>query len=606
MASVAPLSSPLYSLQRYPRRNGLFIARFTTYPLRFPDIVTGLIPSTSPLIPPKRAAMPSLEPYQSHFYNPVTPPYYEASTVHREIRHSRNTSASTIRSRNSSPESVTTHSTTPSRSPIRQHGPTLLPKLRTQDSTLTPRPTTGHRRSSSQAVPTSRQPQLSRPGIQRSTTSPPECVNLISPVSATSTASPWAVSSALNSPVTFSSTYAKKSSSHSRSTSAPFDVSLARFNRAPYRSGTPTFKTRPAHYASSMVPGASTFVPAQVPTSYTSYYNTSIASEFVYVSDAEPRTCLQKYLTSANPAVNLVERVNITSTHGPYTHFWWDIRNLTTWEDFNLNTIHSIPDFTSLLNMEFKASWLPSPQIPSSRLHPASESALQDIYASFFVPRISAALKTAIGGSNYLSMQSPKIRDGPHFLANYQNDFEKTLAGNGRGRVVGIVKTFDRWNTSMRHEIGQRRVEYLAGLSHIHRYMREHGCRYGFIITEIELVCVRMGQEEIIPHFGHLELAPTVELKNQEGLTAGLALWYLHMLAKEDPLPGQLGWKVEVGPPGDVTRSKVLERKDGWIPEPGMAEKRAAKTVRGWVMPADPWNRKKEGGKMGRALREVK
>lgn len=202
-------------------------------------------------------------------------------------------------------------------------------------------------------------------------------------------------------------------------------------------------------------------------------------------------------------------------------------------------------------------------------------------------------------------MRSQKTRDGPHFLANYQNDFEKTLAGNGRGRVVGVVKTFDRWNTSMRHEIGQRRVEYLAGLSHVHRYMREHGCRYGFIITEIELVCVRLGTSDI-PYFGSLELAPTVELKNQEGLTGALALWYLHMLAKEDPLPGQLGWKVEIGPPGDLTRSKILEKKDSWIPEPGMAEKRAAKTVRGWVMPGDPWNRKKEGGKMVRALREVK
>ena len=221
---------------------------------------------------------------------------------------------------------------------------------------------------------------------------------------------------------------------------------------------------------------------------------------------------------------------------------------------------------------------------------------------------------------------SDRSRDGPHFLANYQNDYEKTLAGNGRGRVVGIVKTFDRWNTSMRHEMGQKRVEYLNGLSHIHRYMREHSCRYGFIITEIELVCVRLGSakastspnpdhshnhgdengDDNIPFFGFLELAPTIALKNQEGLTACLALWYLHMLAKDEPLPGQLGWKVEIGTPSDVTRSKVLQKKDSWIPEPGMAEKRQAKTIRGWVLPSDPWNRKKEGGRISRALREVR
>ncbi|KAL8918913.1 MAG: hypothetical protein Q9172_005208 [Xanthocarpia lactea] len=580
----------------------------------------------------------SLEPYQSQYYRAVTPPYTGAPYTRNDGRHSRHTSTSTVCSQNSSPDSIATHATTPSRSPIRQHGPTLLPKLRTQDSTLKPiaRPS-AHRRASSQACPQTRTTQLSRPGMQRSTTSPPECVNLVSPVSATSTASPWAATSAISSPVTVSSSYSRKPSGHARSSSTPWNGSAARpYSSAPYRSGTPTYKTRPAYYTNSVNPGASTFIPPPIttyqPNNYSTYssYDASILTDFVYVSEDEPQTTLQKYLTSPNPAVNLVERVNIMNGYGQHSHFWWDIRNLETWDDFNLDTIHSIPGFQGLLNVNFRAATMQHPHIPASRLHPSSESALQDIYASFFVPKVSSALKASIGTPNYLSMRAAdKGRDGPHFLANYQNDFEKTLAGNGRGRVVGIVKTFDRWNTSMRHEMGQRRVEYLAGLAHIHRYMREHSCRYGFIITEIELVCVKLGSsstkrgeendnddnadeddeeddDDNIPYFGSLSLAPTIALKNTEGLTACLALWYLHMLAKDDPLPGQLGWKVEIGPPGDVTRSKVLEKKDAWIPEPGMAEKRVAKTVRGWVMPSDPWNRKKEGGKIGRALREVK
>ena len=392
----------------------------------------------------------------------------------------------------------------------------------------------------------------------------------------------------------------------------PFNVTTSRpYGNAPYRSGTPIFRTRPAQqYTTTVNPGASTFVPPPVSyqTSYPNYaYDASIASDFVYVSEHEPRTSLQKYLTAPNPAVNLVERVNYEHGRGEHSHFWFDIRNLVTWEDFNLDTIHTVPGFSSLLDIEIKAAALPNPSIPQSRLYPSSESALQDIYASFFVPKITAALKCSIYGPNYLSMRADKSRDGPHFIANYQNDLERTIQGNGRGRVIGIVKTFDRWNTSMRHEKGQRQVHYLAGLSHLHRCMRENSCRYGFIITEIELVCVRMGTQQT-PHFGFLELAPTIELKQQQtGLTAGVALWYLHMLAKEDPLPGQVGWRVELGQPVDCTRKLVLEKKDEWIPEPGIAEKRAAKTVRGWVMPWDPWNRKKEGGaKTARALREVK
>ncbi|KAL8937006.1 MAG: hypothetical protein Q9211_003910 [Gyalolechia sp. 1 TL-2023] len=556
--------------------------------------------------------MSSLEPYQSQYYRAITPPYTGAPYTRNSGRHSRHASTSTVCSQNSSPESVATHATTPSRSPIRQHGPTLLPKLRTQDSSLQPvaRPNI-HRRASSQACQPTRTTPLSRPGMHRSTTSPPESVNLVSPLSATSEASQWAATSAIGSPVTFSSSSTRQLGGHSRSSSTPWNVSTSRpYNTAPYRSGTPTFKTRPAYYTTSVNPGASTFVPPPITTNQPSYstcsYDASIASDFVYVSEDEPRTSLQKYLTGPNPAVNLVERVNIMNGYGQHTHFWWDIRNLTSWDDFNLDTIYDVPGFSSLLNVEIKATALNYPVIPQSRLHPSSESALQDLYTTFFVPKVSAALRSSIYGQNYLSMRADKTRDGPHFIANYQNDYEKTLAGNGRGRVVGIVKTFDRWNTSMRHEMGQRRVEYLAGLSHIHRYMREHSCRYGFIITEIELVCVRLGTEEI-PYFGFLEVAATIELKQQEGLTACLALWYLHMLAKDEPLPGQLGWKVEVGPPGDVTRNKVLEKKDVWIPEPGMAEKRCAKTVRGWVMPGDPWNRKKEGNKQkDRALREVR
>ncbi|KAL8946278.1 MAG: hypothetical protein Q9222_007301, partial [Ikaeria aurantiellina] len=532
--------------------------------------------------------MSSLEPYQSQYYRAVTPPYTGVPYTRNDGRHSRHTSTSTVCSQNSSPDSVATRATTPARSPVRQHGPTLLPKLRTQDATLQPvaRPNV-HRRASSQACPPSRTMQLSRPGMQRSTTSPPETVNLISPVSATSTSSPWAATSAISSPVTFSSSYSRKPSGHARSSSTPWNVSTARpYGSAAYRSGTPTFKARPAYYMTSVNPGASTFVPPSIQTIqpyYTPYsYEASIASDFIYVSEDEPRTSLQKYLTLPNPAVNLVERVNVMNGYGQHTHFWWDIRNLTTWDDFNLEAIHSVPGFSDLLNIEMKAAHLIQPTISHSQLHPSSESALRDTYSAFYVPKITAALHSSIYGPNQLVMRAgEKGRDGPHFIASYQNDFEKTLAGNGRGRVVGIVKTFDRWNTSMRHEMGQRRVEYLAGLSHIHRYMREHSCRYGFIITEIELVCVRMGTEEI-PFFGFLELAPTIELKQQSrGMTACLALWYLHMLAKEEALPGQLGWKVEIGPPGDVTRSKVLEKKDTWIPEPGMAEKRCAKTIRG-------------------------
>ena len=309
---------------------------------------------------------------------------------------------------------------------------------------------------------------------------------------------------------------------------------------------------------------------------------------------------LNEYLTGPNPPVNLVGQDSGCIGRGIHPHSWWDIRNLRKWEDFTLETIHAIPGvprFSNLLSIAVPAVALPIPNIPQSRLQPDSEAALQDVCRDFYAAKVNAALKMSQGHFNHITMRAERLRDGPNFVSNYQNDIEKTLAGNGRGRVVGIVKSFDGWNTSMRHESPGRKVLYLLGLSHLHRYMREHSCRYGFIITEIELVCVRAGTDDI-PYFGFLELAPTIEMKTQEGLTACMALWYLHMLAKEEPLPGQCGWRLEVGAPVAMTRMHVMEEKDQWIPDPQISEKRVAKTVRGWVMPGDPWNKKKEGGKV--------
>ena len=112
---------------------------------------------------------------------------------------------------------------------------------------------------------------------------------------------------------------------------------------------------------------------------------------------------------------------------------------------------------------------------------------------------------------------------------------------------------------------------------------------------------MRAGTDEV-PYFGFLELSPAIRTGAAEGLTACMALWFLNMLAKDspsyglhEPLPGQVGWRVDVGPPAALTRMKVLPEKDAWIPGTQKGETRNAKTVRGWVMPGDPFHRQKEG-----------
>ena len=171
--------------------------------------------------------------------------------------------------------------------------------------------------------------------------------------------------------------------------------------------------------------------------------------------------------------------------------------------------------------------------------------------------------------------------------------------------------------------------------------MRDHSCRYGFIITEIELVCVRAGADKYgNPYFGYLEVADSIATKTSAkygidaagnytediSMTAGLALYFLLMLAKKVALPGEWGSFMDVGGLGAMTRQRILplnddlrndalphnedgdikddeERKpdgrDKWMPEPQVGEKRDAKTARGWVWPNDPWH-KREGGRRSR------
>jgi hypothetical protein len=367
-----------------------------------------------------------------------------------------------------------------------------------------------------------------------------------------------------------------------------------------------------------------------------------------------PSTSLMSYLTSPTQAINLVRNVSVVPTRGMHDYFWWDIRNLRSWTSFSMATFDSIHGLTQLLKTEIPANLAPPVAVAPSRLAPESEPGLVSLIRDLYAPRVNAALKVSQGPDHLQLYAAPDMRHTghknhghPHFLANYANDTDHTGAGLPRGRLVGIVKSFDRWNTGMRNEAPHRRVEYLNGLAHLQRCMREHSCRYGFIITEIELVCVRAGCDMggDIPYFGFLEIAASIPLKtaatqqqhareapslatpisarsfsssshvssinsrqqspepefddgcSSTPMTASLALYFLLMLSKSQPLPDQPSAHLNVGGPGALTRQIILpEAKDKWIPEPQIGERRDAKRVRGWVWPQDAWHRREGGG----------
>lgn len=602
----------------------------------------------------------SLAPYS---YRPATPPEFTAvDRLQGNPRHSRNTSSSSYQDNRSSPESCFTAGTTPSKSPVlRQHGPTLLPKIRPQDAAIAPSSAGGpkriHRRmlSTSQATKSFAPYTTSRPSIQRSVTEPLECSTLISPVSASSMTFGPRASISFDTSVNSAVSHANESTAlhHSRSASASSidEGMLSRYDYPTYRP-VPGYCSSGAEHQSVPAPASSGYLPYQPPMpsiethdfAFPAAYPTPVELDFGSRNpsmtpppsvDLNANGSLLSYLTEPTQPVNLVRHLTISPGRGLNNYFWWDVRNLRSWEAFSLETISSIPGLLPLLNFGVDTTLFPQGPSNCTTTTPASEADLANIANKIYFPKVNAATQLSQGSvslSLYQAPSSDRSTSDPHFLANYPYDSDRTINGLPRGRLVGIVKSFDRWNTGMRQESPARKVDYLNGLSHLQKCMRDHSCRYGFILTEIELVCVRAGCDDNgQPYFGYLEVSDAIATKNaafapesaatQSGtpepletpLTVMLALYFLLMLTKSTPLPGQPGSFMDVGGPGALTRQRIWsgidlavdargkDGKDKWIPEPQMGEKRDAKRIRGWVWPHDPWH-KREGNGSGKKV----
>ncbi|KZT24993.1 hypothetical protein NEOLEDRAFT_1242079 [Neolentinus lepideus HHB14362 ss-1] len=160
-------------------------------------------------------------------------------------------------------------------------------------------------------------------------------------------------------------------------------------------------------------------------------------------------------------------------------------------------------------------------------------------------------------------------------------------------RLPGEVKVSWKWSSDMvQRQPGNDDVntEYKQVLSQLLFYMKEHTCRWGYIITNKEVVCARRqaGQDNSIeisdgiPLTRHKKPSQNWSLgrrvnnrypKAQGKLTALLAIWYIHMLAsKECSLDG---WFLGRGPAPTLKSDESAKVNTG-----GQAKRKAtSKTV---------------------------
>ncbi|EQL02651.1 sialidase [Ophiocordyceps sinensis CO18] len=559
----------------------------------------------------------------------------------RHARSSSNASSvySAVSTVESTPDSACTRLSTPPRPspPVRHHGPLLLPKIRPQDQDVDrdhrPSSTSLRRtRNKSRVTPSPKPPSRTRNGSRhaRSYTSPDCFAGLTPSLSTTSSPSPPLSSNYLSPPSTAHQRAASEAApllcspapfaltsdsrqimpsdawpSRRSSTGCAIDISmLDEYDFTAYRPPSSLIQSLPlASVTTTATPST------RADLTFSSYTPRAPSPLGLVAASTMMTTTLIDFLTGSNPAASLVRNISLPLRDPSIKHFWWDVRSIRSWNSFNVSAVLALPGASAMLTTRVPSPVLPQPSM-SARL-PETEASLHAIYASFYLPKLNAAL--AISSSRPLQLSVPaKTTHGVNdmlFVANADGDSATGAAlfgGKPSARLVGLVRSFDRFNTGMRAEGNIKRVEYLRGLAALHHAMREHGCRYGFILTEIELVLFRCGTDST-PFFGDLEIT-SIQLaicsphgghgKTPETpLTACLALWGLCQLASDDSPVGYAHWRAEIGAPAAGTRRKARPR-DGWMPQPQLAEKREAKRSRGWVWPEDPIGRK-ELGKRG-------
>lgn len=312
-----------------------------------------------------------------------------------------------------------------------------------------------------------------------------------------------------------------------------------------------------------------------------------VSTPDLFLQSMDSMTNLRAYLSVPNPRVRgpmedpSLRRKNEKSAD--YAFIWWDIRNVRAWDTFNINTLTTTPEIQSLLDFPLQSFLLPEPSLNPENLDVTGKAAFTNFTKLYFCHKITTALSVALP-EPVLSMVLGSEVGAQTQLVGLYSSMQHTIRQN---RVPGLIKSAREWNSHMQAGADNRRREYLQVLSQLHRHMRDYDTRYGYILNEQELVCVRaVCDANGRPIFGCLDVSAPI-FWNQHGtgrLTIGLALFYLHMLAKPNPVAGQYSWQLNV----HSSNRQYLLPKDTWIPAPNQDDLQSARQHRGWGEADEP------------------
>ncbi|KAK2747800.1 hypothetical protein FQN57_001830 [Myotisia sp. PD_48] len=229
--------------------------------------------------------------------------------------------------------------------------------------------------------------------------------------------------------------------------------------------------------------------------------------------------------------------LNIKRTSKSYSYR--DIRGLNPWPTFITDAIAAVTnfdgaDFSQVLVEDPVRSGSPNPVI-------VEEDSLRAYILDVIVSRIRRALRSTWGSAEIDNLQGDftAVSLGHGSLSVYLNKHKPDLAyfevdaetKTGPNRLPGNVKPSWKWDSTMAIDPDDdMQEEYKQAISQVYYYIRQHGARFGYILTDRELVVFRAVRR------GHLDVSAAIpwagmQVPGHGSITIPLALWYLGMLA---------------------------------------------------------------------------
>jgi hypothetical protein len=246
---------------------------------------------------------------------------------------------------------------------------------------------------------------------------------------------------------------------------------------------------------------------------------------------------LMAYLQQPLAAVRIhpPERPGRNTTNSRYSYE--DIQGLQLWQNFNLQTI--LQQYQNVLN---GAVITAEPVRDSPPRTITAENVLLAQIWEVLRPRMRRSLRVGFaflaGNGGMQGRTELSFDDGElaRTIQTYTPDLAyfdvHAIEGTTANRAPGDVKPSWKWRTEMStsHSPSQRN-EYHQTLGQVNYAMNQHNTRYGFLLTDRELVAIRK-----LDRNGHLELAQPIPWARggtaaQPELIVMLALWYIGMLA---------------------------------------------------------------------------